>query len=150
MTGAPTAKAARRPASPTVPEDRRQADRAQAGGGPGAAELAALFAAALLRRDAATAAACFGTGAKLLSADGTEVSGAAAIRSLLEQLTSSDVRLAICLGRTVLAGHLALSTQYWRRTGPAGAARFEHSSTVSLLLAREAGRWAIMIAAPWG
>ncbi len=132
-----------------MPDANPHPTRAPAGDA-GAAELAALFAAALMRGDAAVAAACFGAHARLLTADGTEVAGAAAIRAVLDQLTSSEVRLAIRLGRTVLAGQLALATQYWRRTGSAAGERFERSSTATLVLANEAGRWAILIAAPWG
>ncbi len=108
------------------------------------------FARALLGDDAAAAAAYFATEARLMTADGTEVSGAAAIKEVLGQIASSEVQLEIRLGRTLLAGPVALSTQYWRRTGAGGAEPFERSNTASLVLQREGGRWAILIASPWG
>jgi ketosteroid isomerase-like protein len=113
-------------------------------------QTASGFAQALLGGNAAVAAAYFAPEARLMTADGTEVSGSHAIRQVLGQLIGSEVELEIRLGRTLLAGPVALSTQYWRLTGTSGAESFERSSTARLVLQRQGGSWLILIASPWG
>lgn len=108
------------------------------------------FALALLGGDAAAASAYFAAEARLVTPDGTEVSGPHAIRGVLAQIVSSEVRLEIRLGRTLVNGPVALATQYWRRTGAAGTEPFERSTLASLVLREEGRRWAILIASPWG
>jgi ketosteroid isomerase-like protein len=115
------------------------------------AGVAAAFAQALLVGDAAGAAACFASSGRLLTADGTEVLGGPAIADVLAQLVCSEVRLEIRLGRTVMAGGVALATQYWKRSSPDGVASgFEQRTKATLVLGREADGWAILIASPWG
>ncbi len=113
---------------------------------PGPAEVGYGFAQALLGGDSRAAAGYFEPAAVLLSADGTEVGGRAAIAALLAQITSSRMELNIRIGRTLRAGPVAISTQFWHR----GGAGFEHSSTATLVLGEVGGRWAIRIACPWG
>ena len=114
--------------------------------GVGPDGVAYAFAQALLGGDAQAAVAYFDPGGVLLTADGTEVSGRAAIAAVLDQVTSSSVELGIRLGRTLQAGSVALSTQFWRRRGEG----FEQASTATFVLAEANGRWAIRIASPWG
>jgi uncharacterized protein (TIGR02246 family) len=108
------------------------------------------FARALLEGDAVAATAYFAADARLLTADGTEVGGRAAIRAVLAQLAASDVRLEILVGRTLLSGEVALHTQYWRRSADAAPEAFESRSTASFVLGRRGERWEIAIASPWG
>ena len=121
-------------------------------GAPSPADLRAAeaasrsFARALLARDPAGAAGHLSPGACILTADGTEVLGRAAVREVLAQITSSGQELEILLGRTVVCGDLALAVQYWRRR----SSGFDESTAARLVLAREGGRWAIAIASPWG
>jgi ketosteroid isomerase-like protein len=83
-------------------------------------QVASAFAEALIDGDPEAAAAHFRSGGVLLTPDGTEVSGRAAIRVLLRQITSSRVDLEI------------------------------RPTTATLVLVEEQGRWAIAIATPWG
>jgi ketosteroid isomerase-like protein len=121
---------------------------ARLGFGPG--ETSYAFALALCGGDATAAIACFSAAARIVTADGTEVSGRAAVRGVLEQIASPETKLEIKVGRTVLAGPVALSTQFWRRTSSAAGEVFEKSTTASLVLEQRDGRWAILIASPWG
>lgn len=115
-------------------------------------EVADAFASALLGGDAAGAASLFAPGGRLLTADGTEVLGHRAIEAVLGQLVRSEVHLEILLGRTVMAGGIALATQYWKRSSALGApARFDQTTKATLVLHRsDEGDWAILIASPWG
>jgi ketosteroid isomerase-like protein len=97
------------------------------------------------------ATAYFAGEGRLLTADGTEVCGRASIAQILAQLTASDARLEITLGRTVRAGSAALCTQYWVLSSETpDADPFERAFTATLVLHREPEHWAILIAAPWG
>jgi uncharacterized protein (TIGR02246 family) len=107
------------------------------------------FASALLARDAAAALAYFAPEARLLTPDGTEVCGRAAITNVLEQLTASSQKLEIKERRTVRVGAIALCSQRWTIRSESGEA-FERSFHASFVLQRLAGRWALLIAAPWG
>jgi ketosteroid isomerase-like protein len=115
----------------------------------GAEAVARRFARAMLNRDHRAAAGCFSPRASILTADGTEVSGRAAVEAVLRQLTSSEQRLEIRVGRTVVAEGVALCTQFWRRGGASRAGGYEEASSARLVLSRSAGRWEIAIAAPW-
>jgi ketosteroid isomerase-like protein len=115
-----------------------------------AARTAEHFAGALIAGDAAAAAVLFSNEGICLSRDGTEVRGRGAIGALLAQLTSSEHRLQVRLGRTVLGGGVALSTQFWtRRSKSRGREGFEAQSTARLVLGVDGGRWRILIASPW-
>jgi ketosteroid isomerase-like protein len=114
----------------------------------GADATARAFARALLARDPHAAAALFSAEARLITPDGTEISGRVQIAQILAQLTASVRPLEIRTGRTTVAAGVALATQRWRRGG-SGGDPFEASSTARLVLARAAGRWKILIAAPW-
>jgi ketosteroid isomerase-like protein len=116
----------------------------------GAAAASRAFAAALLARDAEGAAAHLAADGCILTPDGTEVVGRAAAGEVLAQIVASGQELEIRLGRTVARGDLALSTQFWRRRSNGEAEEFEDSTVARLVLAREAGRWSIAIASPWG
>jgi ketosteroid isomerase-like protein len=107
------------------------------------------FARALLGGDATAAAAYFSADARLLTPDGTEVSGRAPIIEVLEQLTSPGQKLQIRERRTVYVGATALCTQRWTIRSSVSEP-FERSFPASFVLSHEAGRWRLLIAAPWG
>jgi ketosteroid isomerase-like protein len=115
-----------------------------------AARTAERFAGALVGGDAKAAARFFSPAGTCLSRDGTEVRGSAHIGALLAQVTDSEHRLAIRLGRTLVGGPVALSTQYWtRRSKPGRREGFEQTSIARLVLGRGEERWEILIASPW-
>ncbi|HEX4306455.1 MAG TPA: hypothetical protein VHZ54_10480 [Solirubrobacterales bacterium] len=115
-----------------------------------AARQAERFAAALLAGDHLGAARCFAPEGMCLSRDGTEVRGRGPVAALLGQITDSEHRLAIHLGRTLVDGDVALATQFWtRRSRPSGSEAFEAPSTARLVLGRCEKRWEILIASPW-
>ena len=112
---------------------------------------AAEFAVALLDGDADAAATFFAADARLLTPDGTEVAGRPAIAEVLAQLIGPTQQLEIRSGRTLRVEGVALSIQYWKRSSSAaGVERFERQSTATLVLGRARGRWAILLASPWG
>jgi hypothetical protein len=88
----------------------------------------------------------------MLTGDRTEVSGRAAVRSLLTQIVESQIQLEIRLGRTLLAGDIALSTQYWRRRLPVGSKGhvYDQATVANVVLALRDERWEIAIVSPWG
>jgi hypothetical protein len=112
----------------------------------GPAGTSRIFAEALLAGDVRAATRCFDPRGSILTADGTEVSGAAGIAEILGQIAASRVRLRIRLARTLRAGPVAMTTQIWERDINGSTA----SSTARLVLHESAGRWSILIAAPWG
>jgi ketosteroid isomerase-like protein len=115
-----------------------------------AARTAEHFAGALIAGDARGAALLFSAAGTCLSRDGTEVRGRGPIAALLAQLTSSEHRLQVRLGRTVLGDGVALSTQFWTRRSPSkGREGFEATSVARLVLGHEGERWRILIASPW-
>jgi len=115
-----------------------------------AAGTAERFAGALIAGDAGTAARLFSPAGTCLSRDGTEVRGPAAIGALLRQVTDSEHRLAIHLGRTIIGGDVAFSTQFWtQRSRPPEREGFESISTARLVLGRGGSGWEILIASPW-
>lgn len=117
----------------------------------GAEAVARRFARAMLNGDHRSATACFSPRASMLTADGTEVSGRAAVEAVLRQLTSSEQRLEIRVGRTVVAEGVALCTQFWRRGGrDSNGGGYEEATAARIVLTGSAGRWEIAIASPWG
>jgi uncharacterized protein (TIGR02246 family) len=110
------------------------------------------FAAALSAGDAVAAAALFAPHGRMLTGDRTEVSGRAAIESLLGQVVESRIALEIRVGRTLRAGDVALCTQYWRRRWRADGDghAFDHSTVASLVLGLRRERWEVVIVSPWG
>jgi ketosteroid isomerase-like protein len=116
----------------------------------GAEATSRRFARAILAGDARAAAACFSTAARLLTADGTEVSGRGELTAVLTQVTAAEQGLEIRVGRTVISDRTALCTQFWRRhiSGPEPP-RFEYATTARLVLAYTGRRWEIVIASPW-
>ncbi len=115
-----------------------------------AARTAERFAGALIAGDAGAAALLFSPDGTCLSRDGTEVRGRAQIGALLAQVTDSEHRLTVRLGRTLLGGGVAFSTQFWtRRSRPGWREGFEAESTARLVLGRGAERWEILIASLW-
>ena len=118
--------------------------------GEGPLGTAIAFSRALLGRDATAALAYFGAAARLLTADGTEVSGSEAIGGVLNQITASSQRLEIRPGRTIVTGNVALCCQSWRLSSVARGATYERGSRATLVLQRRDRRWQILIAAPWG
>lgn len=129
-----------------VPENARTGALAD-----GPIETALDFAQALIRGNAAGAAAHFSPLARLLTPDGTELAGHSAIAELLDQLVTADHKLEIRTGRVLRADSIALCQQYWKRSSRGGAVeRYETSSTARLVMQRQDECWQIMIAAPWG
>jgi uncharacterized protein (TIGR02246 family) len=127
------------------------------GGGPSRAEDSAKrtareFAAALNAGEPDAAAALFASRGRMLTADRTEVSGRAAVRDLLTQIVESRIQLEVRLGRTLVAGDIALSTQYWRRRLPAGTKDpgYDQASVANVVLGLSGERWEIVIVSPWG
>lgn len=118
--------------------------------GSGPLSVAIAFADAVRRRDPGAARAQLESGAQVLTADGTEVSDPDSIAFVLAQMTAPENRLDIRTGRTVVKGDVALCTQTWRLQHPSEAACFERTSHAFFVLRRSAGRWRIVIAAPWG
>jgi ketosteroid isomerase-like protein len=118
--------------------------------GQGPLQTAIGFSRALLERDDLAALDYFGDGARLLTVDGTEVSGAAAIGEILGQITASSRRLEILPGRTIVSGSVALCCQSWRLSSVTDGATYERGSRATLVLHRRDRRWQILIAAPWG
>lgn len=119
--------------------------------GEGPLGTAIAFSHALLGRDTTAALAYFGAGARMLTADGTEVSGPDAIRAVLLQLTSPSQKLEIRPGRTLVAGSVALCSQSWRLLSAGSTLpSYERASKATLVLQRRDRRWQILIAAPWG
>jgi ketosteroid isomerase-like protein len=106
------------------------------------------FGQALLARDPRAAASCLAADARILSADGTELAGREQAFELLHQITTSAQVLEIRVGRCVVAGGVALCTQYWRRRTP-GPGGHDASTIARLVLARSGGSWQIVIASPW-
>jgi ketosteroid isomerase-like protein len=116
----------------------------------GAEAVARRFARAMLAKDPRAAAACLSTGARILTADGTEVSGSDNVLAVLHQITSSEQSLEIRLGRTIVSDGVASSTQFWRRIGrDPTSGGYEGTTAARLVLARLDGRWRIVIANPW-
>jgi ketosteroid isomerase-like protein len=124
--------------------DARHHDLAALHAGP--AGTSRIFAEALLAGDVRAAARCFDPRGSILTADGTEVSGVAGIAEILGQIADSKARLRIRVARTLRAGPVAMATQIWDRDIGGSTA----SSTARLVLHESAGRWSILIAAPWG
>lgn len=112
----------------------------------GPAGASRIFAEALLAGDVGAAARCFDPRGSMLTADGTEVSGLAGIAEILGQIAASKASLRIRLGRTLRVGPVAMATQIWDRDIGGSTS----SSTARLVLHESAGRWPILIAAPWG
>jgi ketosteroid isomerase-like protein len=115
----------------------------------GAAATSRAFARALLAGDPGAAASQLAVDVRLLSADGTELCGREAARTLLAQITTSGHELEIRAGRCVEAGGVALCTQYWRRSAPGPGVGFESRSVARLVVVRSAERWRIAIVSPW-
>jgi ketosteroid isomerase-like protein len=116
----------------------------------GAAEVSRAFARALLAGDEEAAACHLSARACLLTADGTEILGRKGARELLGQITTAEHALEIRVGRSVVSGDIALSTQFWRRhSRPDSSTRYEQSSTARLVLAVEEQAWKIVILSPW-
>jgi hypothetical protein len=117
---------------------------------PGPLGVVMAFAEALQRRDPRAAHAELEPGARVLTAEHTEVSDPEAVGIVLAQLTSPERRLDICPGRTIVKDDAALCTQSWRLRSVSGDPGFERGSCVFFLLRRAGERWRIAIAAPWG
>jgi ketosteroid isomerase-like protein len=116
----------------------------------GAEAVSRRFARAMLAGDHRGAAECFSAAARILTADGTEVRGRAAIEALLRQLTTSEQELEIRIGRSVVAEGVASCTQFWRRGGSGSTGGGHEEATVArLVLARTGSGWQIVIAIPW-
>jgi ketosteroid isomerase-like protein len=117
----------------------------------GAAATAEAFARSLLGGDATAAAAYFAADAQLMTPDGTQVGGRQSILSVLGQLTAAGPELEIRSGRTVIAGPVALCTQFWTRSARTPPSEpFEAAHSARLVLARSEQGWQIVIASPWG
>ena len=116
----------------------------------GAEAVARRFARTMLNRDSRAAAACLSAGARILTADGTEVAGREAAEGVLRQITSSEHTLEIRIGRGIVAEGVASCTQFWRRTASGPGQDGSGSATAArLILVRSGAHWEIVIASPW-
>jgi uncharacterized protein (TIGR02246 family) len=104
---------------------------------------------ALSSGDLDGAAACFAPDACLITPDGTEVHGEAAIRARLAKLIEGHAEVAIELAGVLSAGDIALAHERWtfRSEGVEG---FSHAPHPTLVLRRVEAEWKLAIAAPWG
>ncbi len=110
----------------------------------------ASFSAALLARDPIRAAACFAKDGRLLTPDGTELTGRLAIAEVLRQLQGTSLRLTLEPGRILHSGPLALSVHRLVLSSAArGVEPFERTFTCSLALRDDGARWWVQLAAPW-
>lgn len=115
----------------------------------GALQTTIAFARALGEADVAAALDYFDDGARLLAADGTEVSGPAAIGDALTAFLGGCRRVEISPGRTIVAGGVAHCTQSWRLV-PHDDTSYARGTKATLVLHHSDRRWRIVIAAPWG
>jgi ketosteroid isomerase-like protein len=115
----------------------------------GASAIAEAFGRALLARDPHAAAAFFSPAGRMLTPDGTEVSGREQIVGILRQITGSDQELEIRIGRSVVSETAALCTQIWRRRSGGRGESFESSTMARLVLQLGAEGWKIAIASPF-
>lgn len=116
----------------------------------GAEAVARSFGQALLAGDADAAGSYFAPDAHILTPDGTAIAGREHVIAMLRQITASDQELEIRVGRTLVAGAVAMATQFWRRSTPEAASpSYASSSVARLVLARSEERWEIAIASPW-
>ena len=117
---------------------------------PGALATAIAFGDALGRGDGDGARAQLEPAARLLTADGTEVSDPDSIGFVLAQLTSPEMRLEVTPGRAIVKGDVALCTQNWRLRATSDDHSFERASRALFVLRRSGVGWRIAVAAPWG
>jgi len=111
------------------------------------------FTAALASGDSAAAAACFAPEGCLLTPDGTAVAGRQQIREVLLQITTARTQVRYEQARVVRAGPIALCSQRWSLASRGvGEGAFERRFAATMVLAEAAGpgRWALLIASPWG
>jgi ketosteroid isomerase-like protein len=133
---------------PTIREAAGDGHAGPIGRGP--FETAVAFSRALLAGDAAAAATYFSPLGRLLTPDGTELSGRTSITELLGQFATPDHKLEIRTGRVVQADSIALCKQYWRRSSRrSDVEQYETASIARLVLQRHEIGWLIMVAAPW-
>jgi ketosteroid isomerase-like protein len=104
---------------------------------------------ALRSCDVPAALGYFADEARLLTADGTEVSGRDAIGDVLADLLDDCRGLEITPGRTIVTGDVALCTQSWNLL-TADDTSYVRGTKATLVLHRIDERWQIVIAAPWG
>jgi ketosteroid isomerase-like protein len=110
----------------------------------------ASFSAALLARDPIRAAACFAKDGRLLTPDGTEMTGRLAIAEVFRQLEGTSLRLTLEPGRITSSGPLALSVHRLVLSSAAkGVEPFERAFACCLTLRDDGTRWWIQLAAPW-
>ncbi len=115
-----------------------------------ATRTAERFALALMGGDAGVASRLFSEEGTCLSRDGTEIRGRPQIAALLAQVVDSEHRLTVRLGRTLVSGEVAFSTQFWtRRSESRRREGFEAQSTARLVLGRGEEGWEVLIASLW-
>jgi uncharacterized protein (TIGR02246 family) len=103
---------------------------------------------ALGNGDLDAAAECFAPDACLITPEGTEVHGEAAIRARLAGLIAARAEVAIEIAGVLSAGDTALAHERWsfRSEGEDSG----HAPHPTLVLRRMEGEWKLAIAAPWG
>ncbi|HYJ22012.1 MAG TPA: hypothetical protein VEW07_08330 [Solirubrobacterales bacterium] len=109
------------------------------------------FAEAISDRDRPAAVACFSVEGRLLTPDGTEVTGRGPIGEVLEQLFLTHPLVLAQAGRTIVADSAALAAQCWTtgfQTADKSLSQEVHTST--LLLGKISATWRVLVAAPWG
>lgn len=117
---------------------------------PAAVTLA--FAAAIEAGDLEAALGCWHADAVFVTADGSEVAGAAAIRGVFATLIESGTGFSPAFAGVHVAGDTAVGhgELTLRGRGPDGAP-FEASSRFVVVYARDGdGAWRIALDAPWG
>jgi ketosteroid isomerase-like protein len=109
------------------------------------------FAEAVLARDPEAAAALFSIRGVLLTPDGAEVRGRAALREALAQMTMAQPLIRVEAERVLVAASLALVSQDWTvYSQGTGDELFEQSLPALLAMVPDEQGWQVHIAAPWG
>lgn len=97
------------------------------------------------------AASCFARDACFVTPDATAVRGREEIRAVLAQLIAMGAQIEIEAGSLLLAGEVALGSEYWHiHFRGVNGAPFRQAFPASMVLRRLEDSWTLAIAAPWG
>jgi ketosteroid isomerase-like protein len=97
------------------------------------------------------ASACLARDACLLTPDATAVHGREAVRRVLAQLISADVRIEVESSRLLVAGDTALSHERWSvSSNSVDGTRVKGRLRPTLSLLRIEGAWKVAVLVLWG